>query len=88
MIVFLYHYFRRPSGKGKRLIVLHAGSENGWVSKAELVFESKKSTGDYHNEMNSERYCIMCSRKLMELFDIDLRNGFVMLCFLTSYPVH
>ena len=38
---------RKPSGKGNRLIILHAGSEKGWVDGAELVFQSKKSTGDY-----------------------------------------
>ena len=48
--------YRRSSGKGNRLIILHAGSENGWLSHAELVFEAKKTSGDYHDEMNSERY--------------------------------
>lgn len=44
---------KNPSGKGKRLIVLHIGSEDGFVENALLLFESKK-TGDYHEEMNSE----------------------------------
>ena len=40
-----------------RLIILHAGSSSlGWVGGAELVFQSKKSTGDYHDEMNSEHF--------------------------------
>ena len=47
---------RKPTGKGSRLIILHAGGENGWIEGADLVFQSKKSTGDYHDEMNSERY--------------------------------
>ena len=47
---------RKPSGKGSRLIILHAGSENGWVSDAVLVFQSKKVTGDYHDEMMSEHF--------------------------------
>ena len=38
---------RKPSGKGSRLIILHAGSENGWVSDAAVVFQSKKSTSDF-----------------------------------------
>ena len=33
---------RIPSGKGNRLIILHAGSENGWIDGADLVFQSKK----------------------------------------------
>ena len=47
---------RKPSGKGNRLIILHAGGQDGWIEGADLVFQSKKSTGDYHDEMNSERY--------------------------------
>ena len=45
-----------PSGKGSRLIILHAGSENGWIVGAALVFQSKKATGDYHDEMTSEEW--------------------------------
>ena len=44
---------RKPTRKGNsRLIILHAG----WIEGADLVFQSKKSTGDYHDEMNSERF--------------------------------
>ena len=43
--------FRKPSGKGSQLIILHAGGENGWIHDAALVFQSKKATGDYHDEM-------------------------------------
>ena len=46
----------KPSGKGSRLIILHSSSENGWVSDAALVFQSKKATGDYHDEMTSEHF--------------------------------
>ena len=34
---------RKPSAKGTRLIILHAGSCKGWINGAELVFQSKKS---------------------------------------------
>lgn len=43
-----------PSGKGKRLIVLNIGSEDGFVPGALLCFESKKNVRDYHEEMNGE----------------------------------
>ena len=46
------HLPKIPPGKGKRLIVLHAGSEEGFVPGMDLVFEGKKG-GDYHSEMNS-----------------------------------
>lgn len=45
-----------PSGKGKRLIVLHIGSEEGFVPGGLLLFESKKNTGNYHDEMNGETF--------------------------------
>ena len=40
---------RCPSGKGKRLII-GAGSEMGWIPNTTLIFQSKKDTGDYHDE--------------------------------------
>ena len=43
--------FRKPSAKRSQLNILHAGGENGWVDGAALVFQSKKATGDYHDEM-------------------------------------
>jgi len=46
---------QNPSGKGKRLIVLHIGSEDGFVPGGLLCFESKKTT-DYHEEMNGEAF--------------------------------
>lgn len=42
-----------PLGKGKRLIVCHAGGYNGWINSPPLIFQSRK-TVDYHEEMNSE----------------------------------
>ena len=38
--------WKHPSGKGGRLIVLYAGTVEGWVNGAELVFRAKSSTGD------------------------------------------
>ena len=35
-----------PFGKGTRYIVVHAGSENGFLDGAELVFKAKSTTGD------------------------------------------
>lgn len=42
---------KAPLGKGKRLIICHAGSQKGWIEAPPLVFESKK-TVDYHEEMD------------------------------------
>lgn len=41
-------------GKGKRLIVVHAGSENGFVKDALLVMRTDGSSSDYHSSMNSQ----------------------------------
>ena len=35
-----------PSGKGGQWIVLHAGTVEGWVNGAELVFRAKSFTRD------------------------------------------
>ena len=44
--------FKHSLGKGRRLIIVHAGGIAGWISKADLIFRANKSkSGDYHNEM-------------------------------------
>jgi hypothetical protein len=39
-------------GKGKRRIILHIGSNEGFIDGGLLLFEGSKS-GDYHQEMNA-----------------------------------
>lgn len=46
---------KAPSGKGRRLIVTHIGSDTGFLDGGLLLFESK-STGDYHEEMNAQTF--------------------------------
>ncbi len=43
-----------PSGKGSRLIILHAGSKDGFVPNALLCFQSKQGKADYHDEMDGD----------------------------------
>ena len=45
-----------PTAKGKRLIVLHIGSEDGFVENGLLCFESKTKSADYHDEMNAAHF--------------------------------
>lgn len=57
-IVFLITYWfliscRMFTGKGKRLIVTHIGSEDGFLEDGLLAFVSKKQ-GDYHHDMNGD----------------------------------
>jgi len=47
---------RLPRSKGKRLIILHIGSKEGFVPGASLVFTSKTNSADYHDEMNGEHF--------------------------------
>lgn len=42
----------RPTGKGRRWCFIHAMSEQGLLPGCELIFEAKKSTGDYHGTFN------------------------------------
>ena len=49
-------WVNKPSGVGPRLIVVHAITRDGWVDGAELVFEAKKRTGDYHGQMNWDNF--------------------------------
>ena len=54
-----------PSGKGSKLIVLHAGGVEGWVEGADLVFRSKRNSTDYHDEMNSDHYIEWLTEQLL-----------------------
>ncbi|XP_062511240.1 uncharacterized protein LOC134187137 [Corticium candelabrum] len=53
--------WKRPSGKGRRLIILHAGSKNGWTPNCALVFR-----GDYHDEINGEHFLNWFEKKLLQ----------------------
>lgn len=52
-------------GKGPRLIIVHAGGENGFVNDGLLIFKSKQKTGDYHDDMNYENFYTWVTRKLL-----------------------
>jgi len=69
-----------PSGKGKRLIVLHIGSEDGFVPGGLLCFESKKNSRDYHDEMNGQTF-----REWMENILPRLRDNSVIVMDNASY---
>ena len=46
-------WIQKPTGKGERLIIINAISENGWIGGAKLVFQANRKTGDYHGQMNA-----------------------------------
>nr|XP_042912462.1 uncharacterized protein LOC122272631 [Parasteatoda tepidariorum] len=41
---------------GYRLIVVHAGSESGFIPNAGLIFRAGSASGDYHGQMNFENF--------------------------------
>ena len=45
-----------PTGKGKRLIVLHAGYRGGFLPECACVFIGKTNSADYHDEMNGTHF--------------------------------
>ena len=54
-----------PFSRGERLIVLHAGSKAGFLKGTELVWKAKSSTGDYHDEMNGDKFFKWVKEKLI-----------------------
>jgi hypothetical protein len=48
--------FKSPLGKGPRLVIVHAGSDQGFVPGANLNFITKSKTEDYHDQMNSQHF--------------------------------
>jgi transposase len=58
-------WVNKPSGKGPRQIIVHAITKDGWVNGAELIFEAKKRTGDYHGQMNWENFSKWFSNQLL-----------------------
>ena len=51
--------------KGQKLIIIHAGGENGFVIGANLTWKSTLSTGDYHDEMNYSNFRKWVEQKLL-----------------------
>lgn len=47
-------FVERMSGKGRRWCFIHAMQESGLIDGAFLVFEAKKSKGDYHGQFDGE----------------------------------
>lgn len=45
-----------PISKGDRLIIVHAGGEEGFVPNALAMWKAGIKSGDYHDNMNSKNY--------------------------------
>lgn len=58
-------WVNKPSGVGPRMILVHAITRDGWVEGAELLFEAKRRTGDYHGQMNWNNFSKWFQDQLM-----------------------
>lgn len=48
-----------------RLIILHAGTSNGFIPEAKLVYKAGGATGDYHGQMNGHNFQKWLMEKLL-----------------------
>ncbi|HSX78759.1 MAG TPA: transposase [Candidatus Saccharimonadia bacterium] len=58
-------WIQKPTGKGERLILMHAISKDGWVPEATVVLKSTRKTGDYHGQMNGDVFQKWFREKLL-----------------------
>ena len=55
----------QPSGSGDRYIIIGAGSKDGWVDNSIEIWRAKKSSGDYHGNMNSKIFMRWFEKNLL-----------------------
>jgi len=58
-------WVQKPTGKGERLIIMHAMTKTGWRPTAKLVLKSTRKTGDYHGQMHHELLSKWFSEQLL-----------------------
>jgi len=58
-------WIQKPAGKGERLIIMNAITEDGWVPGAKVTFKSTRKTGDYHGQMNQTMFTKWFEEKLL-----------------------
>lgn len=68
---------------GKRHIIVHAGSEKGFVANALLVFSTKSKMADYHDDMNKNNFLKWLKEKLIP----NLKEPSVIIMDNASYHV-
>lgn len=54
-----------PISKGNKIIIIHAGGEQGFVPNAYIRFKSGQKSGDYHDAMNYKNYEKWLTEKLI-----------------------
>lgn len=51
--------------KGVRVIIVHAGSSEGFIPNALLTYRAEIKTADYHDNMNTENYLKWLKEKVI-----------------------
>jgi transposase len=64
-------WVQKPTGKGERLLLMHAMTKTGWIPTATLVCKSTRKTGDYHGHMHHELLSKGCSEQLLPTMPQD-----------------
>lgn len=49
-------YQKSKTSDGKRHIIVHAGSQNGFLENAGLIFSTSNKSADYHDSMNADLF--------------------------------
>lgn len=63
------------TGKGKRLIIFHIRSKEGFVDGGLLFFEPKKGSTDYHDEMKGDLFVDWLTDVISLLKQVHFSNG-------------
>lgn len=56
---------KRPISDQKKVIIVDAGNEEGFVKGARLIFQAEKKTEDYHDNMNFDNYTKWVKERLI-----------------------
>lgn len=54
-----------PISKGERLIIIHAGGENGFIPNAFTCWKASSHSGDYHDNVNGEIFMKWMKEKVL-----------------------
>ncbi|XP_043264226.1 uncharacterized protein LOC122404355 [Colletes gigas] len=46
----------KNNSSSHRLVIVHAGGENGFINGAELIYKPTSTVGDYHGQMDAEKF--------------------------------
>jgi len=58
-------WVQKPTGKGERLIIMHAMTKSGWIPGAKLTCKSTRKTGDYHGQMHHDLFTTWFTEPLL-----------------------